>query len=234
MTNTASNPFVEMFEDPERARAYADGPVRFTPGFSDMHKMVSVLLNEQITNTPTIIVHGAGGGLELAALAGANPAWQFLGVDPAKPMLDEAEARLGSLMSRVTLHHGYIDTAPEGPFDAATSLLTLHFMEPDERVETIRQIVDRLKPGAPFVAVHKSFDQSEPNRDIWLLRYEAFARASGVDSEMAASARGAVSSMTTALNPEQDIEIMQRAGLTAVSMFYSAFTWRGWVGYATR
>ncbi len=227
-----SNPFLEMFEDPERVRTYADGPAKFMPGFSDMHRMVSVLIRERVPDNARILVHGAGGGLELEALARANPGWRFVGVDPAKPMLNAAEARLGALMQRVDLHHGYIETAPAGPFDAATSLLTLHFLEIDERVQTVRGIVDRLNRGAPFVAVHSSFPQVEPERDIWLSRYEAFAVTSGVDPELANGAREAVAAATTMYEADQDIQVLRDAGLTSISPFYAAFTWRGWVGYA--
>ena len=44
-------------------------------------------------------------------------------------MLKLAERTLGPLGARVQLQHGYIDDAPDGPFDAATCLLTLHFLD---------------------------------------------------------------------------------------------------------
>ncbi|MFP3481047.1 class I SAM-dependent methyltransferase, partial [Burkholderia sp. SIMBA_057] len=81
---------------------------------------------------------GAGGGLELKALADAHPHWRFVGVDPAAEMLRLAERTLGPHMDRVELVEGYIDDAPEGPFDAATCLLTLHFLAPPERERTVR------------------------------------------------------------------------------------------------
>jgi len=115
MTNKQDNPFLEMFENPERARSYADGPAKFTPGFSDLHQMASVLLAEKCPDNAHILVHGAGGGLELEAFANGNPGWRFVGIDPAKPMLDAAELRLGPLMERVTLHHGFIESAPQAP-----------------------------------------------------------------------------------------------------------------------
>lgn len=232
MKKESSNPFVAMFEDPERASVYADGPAKFTPGFSDVHRMVNVLIREGVKSDAHLLIHGCGGGLELEALAVTNPHWRFVGVDPARPMLDEAEKRMNSLMDRVSLHHGYIDTAPTGPFDAATSLLTLHFLDEDERTETLSKIVARLKTGAPFIAVHSSFPQQEPDRTSWLQRYAAFAVSSGADLEMAEAARQAVGKMTTAFDPARDMQIFKNAGLTRVTEFYSAFTWRGWVGYA--
>ena len=71
--------------------------------------------------------------MELQALAEAHPGWTFVGVNPVREMLRQAERTLGLLMDRVTLIHGYIDDAPAGPFDAATCLLTLHFLPAGER-----------------------------------------------------------------------------------------------------
>ncbi|MEM7078818.1 MAG: class I SAM-dependent methyltransferase [Pseudomonadota bacterium] len=232
MTNELQNQFLKAFEDPEWVRNYSDGPVKFTPGFLDVHKMVNILIQESVPDQAQILVHGAGGGLELEALAEANPTWQFVGVDPAKPMLDIAEARLAPVMDRVTLHQGFIESAPKGPFDGATSLLTLHFLDASERVETVKNIVRRLKSGAPFIAVHSSFPSDQTNQDVWMSRYEAFAVASGVEPDEASRAREAVASMSTVFDSRVDVQILKDAGLTGVSAFYSAFTWSGWIGYA--
>jgi len=34
------------------------------------------------------------------------------------------------------------------------------------------------------------------------------------------------------LDPEHDAQLLSEAGFRDVAMFYAAFTWRGWVGYA--
>ena len=43
--------------------------------------------------------------------------WRFVGVDPAKHMLDQAQSALGALAWHVELHHVDAETAPEGPFE---------------------------------------------------------------------------------------------------------------------
>ncbi len=227
-----ANPFLEMFNDPEQAARYADGPAKFMPGFFDVHRMAGVLLRERAPRNAHVLAHGAGGGLELEAFARQNENWTFLGVDPAQPMLDEARRRLGPLIERVSLHHGFIEDAPKGPFDAATSLLTLHFLDAETRERTVSEIVQRLKPGAPFVAAHCSFSQTPTEREAWLSRYREFAKASGADAEMAENARMAVAEMMTLLDPGADKAILRAAGLSGVTQFYAAFTWRGWFGYA--
>src|SRR3546814_7647379 len=81
------------------------------------------------------------------------------------------------------------DLAPAGPFDGATCLLTLHFLDTEERIRTAAEIRKRLKPGAPFVAAHGSFPQGAGTRDRWLDRYASYAIASGGDPEDRKSTR---------------------------------------------
>jgi tRNA (cmo5U34)-methyltransferase len=220
------------FSDPQAVARYTDGPPRFVPGFADLHKMTGILLAEYAAADARVLVLGAGGGLELKALAQTHPGWSFDGVDPAPEMLKLARQTLGPLAMRVRLHEGLIDDAPEGPFDAATCLLTLHFLPANERRRTVQQIHHRLKPGAPFVAAHSSFPQSGRARALWLKRYAAFALGSGTDPAQTEKMRAAVEAHLSLYNPDEDEAILREAGFSDVSLFYAAFTWRGWVAYA--
>jgi tRNA (cmo5U34)-methyltransferase len=224
--------FLRAFSDPEAVARYLDGPRRFVPGLADLHRMTAILLAERAPADARVLVLGAGGGLELKALAEAHPGWTFVGVDPSGPMLTLAAQTLGPLAARVELVQGYIEDAPPGPFDAATCLLTLHFLGPAERCRTARDIRRRLKPGGPFVAAHGSFPQGEGARARWLSRYAAFAVASGIDPQKASAARTAVETSVSMLGPEQDRTILYDAGFSDVELFFAAFTWRGWIAYA--
>ncbi len=220
------------FSDPEMVTRYAEGPPRFVPGFEALHRMAAILLAEQTPSDAHLLVLGAGGGLELKAFAETHPDWTFDGVDPAPEMLKLAARTLGPLASRARLHEGYIDDAPEGPFDAAVCLLTMHFLETEERRRTVSEVRRRLKPGAPFVVAHLSFPQGPVEQALWMTRYIEFAKTSGVDPEQAEGARDAVEQHLHVLTPEQDEAVLRDAGFSKVSLFYTAFTWRGWVASA--
>ena len=224
------NAFADNFSDPAKGAAYAEGPKRFTPGLEAVHRMTNTLLQERAGPDASLLVLGAGGGLELQAMAAAEPRWRFAAVDPSAPMLDLARQTVGPDAERMTFVEGLIDDAPPGPFDAATCLLTLHFLAPDERRRTLTEIRHRLRPGAPLVVAHGSYPQGE--RERWLDRYAAFALASGAPPELVAMAREKVAASTTMLDPEEDERLMREAGFHDVALFYAAFTWRGWVAYA--
>jgi tRNA (cmo5U34)-methyltransferase len=90
--------------------------------------MTRMLLAERIPTDGRVLILGAGGGLELKAFVEALPEWSFDGVDPSADMLRLAEQTVVSHATRIQLHEGYIHSTPAGPFDAAISLLTFHFI----------------------------------------------------------------------------------------------------------
>ncbi len=223
---------MDPFSDPQAVARYAERPPRLVPGFDGLQRMAEVLLAERAPDDARVLVLGAGGGLELRAFAQARPGWTFDGVDPSAEMLRLAERTLGPLAGRARLHQGYIDDAPDGPFDAATCLLTLHFVVPEARRLTVAAVRRRLKPGAPFVVAHLSVPQGEGERALWLSRYAAFAVASGVAPEHAATAQTAIDAQLTVLTPEQDEALLREAGFADVALFYAGLAFRGWVAYA--
>ena len=220
------------FSDPQMVAKYTEGPPRFVPGYNSMLSMAAILLGERAREDARILVLGAGGGLELNAFAQAQPRWTFDGVDPSAAMLNLAKQTLGPLVSRAHLHQGYIDDAPEGPFDGATCLLTLHFVDVSERRRIAAEIRRLLKPGAAFVAAHLSAPNGDEERPLWLSRYSAFLTASGVEPEQAAAARNAVTNHLEILTPAQDEAVLRDAGFSEPTLFYTGFTFRGWVAYA--
>lgn len=214
---------MDPFSDPQAVARYAEGAPRNVPGYHAMQRMTTLLLAERVPEDARVLVLGAGGGLELKVFAEARPGWSFDGVDPSAEMLKLAQRTLGPLASRATLHQGYVSDAPIGPFDAATCLLTLHFLTLEERRRTAAEVHRRLKLGAPFVVAHFCIPQDE--RSVWLSRFAAYA---GIDPDQAAT----IDSHLTILSPEQDEAILREAGFSKVSLFYAGFTFRGWVGYA--
>lgn len=218
------------FNNPEHVKQYGEGPQKFVPGASDLHKMTGLLLAERAPDDGRVLVLGAGGGRELRDLADMQPGWSFVGVDPAGAMLEEARRVLGDDAGRAELVEGYIEDAPDGPFDGGVCLLTLHFLQRDERLRTLWEIRRRLKTGAPFVAAHSAFPPGD--RDLWLSRYAAFAVASGADPEQVDNMKAVVKANLPMLDSVMDETLMSEAGFSDVTLFYAGFTWRGWVAYA--
>ncbi|WP_319277184.1 class I SAM-dependent methyltransferase [Stenotrophomonas sp.] len=201
------------------------------PGLLDMQRMARLLLEERVPADGTVLVLGAGGGMELRAFTEAQPGWHFRAVDPSAPMLDMARQRLGPLASCVAFTEGYIDDAPEEECDGAACLLTLHFLPAEQRLHTLKAMRRRLKPGAPLVVAHHSYPQDDAQKGRWLQRFAAFSASSGIALD-AAHTVDSMARLLPALSPEQDVALLHEAGFGTVELFYAAFSFRGWVAYA--
>lgn len=217
---------------PGYAASYAERVARHVPGLRDMQRMAGILLAEHVPENGRVLVLGAGGGLELRALAQAYPGWRFDGVDPSPDMIAQARDILGEMAARVTFHQGYIDDAPDGSFDGATCLLTLHFLSRDERLHTLRELHRRLRPGAPFVMAHHSFPQADGQQDLWLWLNAAWLIAGGTPEAQAMAGIATMKERLPVLTPEEDAALLKASGFRKVELFYAALTFKGWVAWA--
>jgi len=220
----------DLFKDPEHARTYADRPRKIIPGFDGLHRIMAQLLAEASPRRTLVV--GGGGGLELKTLIGALPEGRFCAVDPAAEMIAQGKSYLGDPPS-VDWVEGYIFDAPEGPFDAATCLLTLHFVPDDgAKLETLKAIRSRLKPGAPFVIAHLCIDKSDPTSDQRFDRYLKFGSDSDMDPTVLKEAHERVRTHLNCVGPDRDEELLREAGFHGVEPVFRGLYWCGWVAYA--
>ena len=215
------------FDDPAAVAAYADKPRRLVPGHDALLAMTDLLLAEQMPPHGHLFVLGAGGGLEMTLFARNHPDWHFTGVDPSAEMLALAVKTMGDNATRATLITGYVHDAPDGPYDAATCILTLHFVPRAERVPTLQALRTRLKPGASFVCAHHSVPDT--NRTQWFTRFAAFAEMNGIDSHDIRKGASRMATELPILSPTEDEALLHQAGFSQITQFYHALTFRGWV-----
>lgn len=142
-------------------------------------------------------------------------------------MLELARETLGANASRALLVEGLIEDAPEREFDGATCLLTLHFLDPDARLKTLRGLFQRLRPGGLLVVAHHGYAPEARMR--WLRRSAAFASINGVLDSRDEASIAVMADKLPSLSAEDEVALLEAAGFTDVELFYAAFSFRGWV-----
>lgn len=218
------------FTDARAIASYATDTWRKVPCLADLHRMATLLLAEQAQAGAHVLVVGAGGGLELAAMAAAQPGWRFTGVDPSPAMLDLARKAVASCAERVQFVTGTVDQASEELFDGATCLLTLHFLERSERLTTLQEIRRRMRPGARLVVAQHAAIGGDAER--WLARSVAFGAGANKDLANALAAGKLMRQRLPLLTPLEEEDLLRAAGFVDVDLFFAAFSFRGWVGTA--
>lgn len=210
---------------------------RYVPGYEALLRMTSQVVAEAAPAAGTVLVLGAGGGLEIEALSRTSPEWRFVAVDPDETMLDAARERVrqSGVDSRVTWVSGLIFDAPSDVVcDAATCLLTLHFVPDDgAKLATLRAVRERLRPGAPLLLTDVSLDRATPDFELWLKRYFEFGVRGGIEPENMeeAIARIRDGEDVHVISPQRTEALLAEAGFSKCELFYAAFVWRGWIAY---
>ena len=220
----------QPFADPSTVAAYAENARRRVPGLADLHRMVTLLLAEQTQDSAHILVVGAGGGMEITAMAEARPTWRFTGVDPSRAMLDLARKEVRPFGDRVDLVEGTVDKLPERCFDGATCLLVFHHLDRTARLRTLTEIRRRLKPAARLVFVEHA--ACAPDPELWMTRSVAFGDRDQLDWSKAKASGKVMVEQLTLLTPTEEENLLRDAGFSEVALFYAALSFRGWVAIA--
>lgn len=204
------------------------------PGYDALLTMLTSLCQIHLTDEAHILIVGAGGGNEISVLGQAQSTWRFTGVDPSEKMLAVAQSKVESLglRERVTLYNGVVQELPLHSFNAATSLLVMHFLPDDgTKLDYLKAIVARLQSDSPFVLVDFQGDkQSEVFKrlvDGWQKR----AQLAGMEPQRLTELTNGVEQHLQYISEERTLELLTQAGFIKVTRFYTAFVFTGWFAF---
>jgi tRNA (cmo5U34)-methyltransferase len=214
---------------------YEQAPRWFIPGYDASHAMAAVLLRDRIGERGRILVVGAGGGVELSVFARECQGWTFTGVDPSVAMLRQAKSKVeaAGAAARVSWVQGVVENSPLEPFDAATAFLVLNFVPDDgRRLESLREIHVRLRPGAPFLMINRCTDKNSARFEDDLRVYAAFARRNGAPAEVVEGAVRMQRESLFSVPPEREEAMLAQAGFGDARLFYAGLRIFGWIARA--
>jgi tRNA (cmo5U34)-methyltransferase len=202
------------------------------PGYVAMHDMVCAILSQGLAKDARLLVVGAGTGMELVLLGMNNPGWRFTGVDPSADMLGVARETLEmrGLAERVELFEGVIHDLPgDDRFDAATSVLVMHFLPDDGgKAAYLKAIAERLRPGAPLVLVDQHGPRPSPAFDEKIAQWKRYQLLQGLPAEDAEASMVRRLGANHYVPEERIVALLQEAGFEQVERFYQAFVVGGW------
>jgi tRNA (cmo5U34)-methyltransferase len=208
----------------------------FCGAYEEMFKLTHCYLRVILPRQAKILVVGAGTGMEILEFAPLNPGWSFIGVDPSADMLALARKKISekNLAGEIELEKGYVDDLKEEEvFDAATCILVMHFLKDDgTKLQLLESISERLKPGAPFILIDGFGEPGSANFEEVKVAWKNYPIISGVPGETVEQIFNEVIMKTVHFVPESRImELLETAGFTRVSKYFSGFLYSGWIGY---
>lgn len=225
------------FEDQDLSRIneYVSLAERYIPGRLAIFAIVESAFHELLTaEAAKILVLGAGGGEEIIRLGADNPSWSFVGVDTFEPMVEMAKSRLASspVGKRSVVHTTAVEQLDDSEFDAATCILTAHFVPDDgSKLAFFEAIRARMKPGAPLAIIDgvgvAGGRDTELLRRIWVRH----AIRNGVPEAEAAKNSQNFSKISV-VSAEREEELLQAAGFKNLVPIYQGLAIKGWLAFA--
>ena len=204
------------------------------PGADALYRLSQAQFELSLPAHAHILIVGAGGGREIETLGESEKTFTLTGVDPSQDMLHIAKhyRSLGTASDRTSLLHGTVNdvNAPEGGFDAATSLLVMHFLPdndgPDGKLCYLRAIRERIKTGAPFMLADVSYD-SDAEFDAMQPMFLTHAELAGLDRNLVVEAPGMIKTMPT-ISSARTAELLLEAGFREPQLLFQTLWYRGW------
>lgn len=206
------------------------------PGVDALYRCIRAICDAELEQDAEILIVGAGGGREIEALAASPRHYRLTGIDPSNAMLDIAREYVASAKAseRVELVQGLTANLLEtASFDAATSILVMHFLPDDGSKQTyLCDIRKRLRVGATYLHVDVTFgDRAEFEALASAMRKHAalVGLAEIADAPPTAIARMAFGQPTSGIVSETRArELFASAGFRVVAPFYRGFWYAGW------
>ncbi len=221
--------------DASRANEYAEQSRIALAGYEACHELAACLLSSALGrgSEAHVLVVGVGGTANEIIVSGRlEQRWRFTGVDPSPPMLAGAQAAVetAGLSARANWYAGRVDELPaDDRFDAATLIGVLHHLAGREaKLEILREIACRLKPGAPFIlACNRGTYRANP---VFLNGWANRWRMAGTADEQVQAKIGKI--LEGADPPASDGEVgtlLSDAGFASPQLFFSSLFWGGWI-----
>jgi len=219
--------------DATRANAYESKIRRIVPGYEVMHDLALNLLHNYLPPQAKILVSGAGTGQEVVTYAHANPTWQITGVDPTDKMLSIAQARVNEqkLGDRIQLTLGKVKDLPPGPsFEAATSILVMHFIPDDgAKNEYLTEISSRLKSRGKFIVIDLVGDKTSKEFDIFLSTWKARQLRMSEDKKEVEKDFEHIPKDIQFITEGRMKELLKEAGFQEIHKFFQSYLFSGWI-----
>ena len=198
---------------------------------NNLHLLNSIIL-KKLPEDAQILCVGVGTGADLLELAKENPKWNFVGIEPAKSMIDECEKKLNKykLSNQCELFNGYLsDYNSTKKFDAVLCLFVMHFIKDiTQRAQMYKEMSNLLKKDAYLIITEISADKDDNSYINLLENWNEFHKLSGTPSQDIEQVRNMVENQLAVISSKETEKLIEQNGFLNANPFFQSFLIKGW------
>jgi tRNA (cmo5U34)-methyltransferase len=219
--------------DGDYGRDYDALVKRVIPAYEQIFLATVSLFERELGHDARVLVVGSGTGAEVIAFGTANPSWSITAVDPSAEMVRTATARVAALdeATQISIRQGYVHDLPRSPpFDAATVMNVLHFLEDDgSKAALLESVSARVRPGGLVAMVDLHGDPESAEFELLMDGWVKFMEHMGLRGQAREEFLERLDRGMVYVSAAREEELWRSAGFELDVQFYRAFLYGGWL-----
>ncbi|HFD80753.1 MAG TPA: carboxy-S-adenosyl-L-methionine synthase CmoA [Gammaproteobacteria bacterium] len=219
----------------EVAEVFDDMVSRSVPFYDEIHRILLDIVDRACPRLEKVYDLGCSTGTTISILSkhldgkGIRPS--FIGIDNSENMLVKCREKIAaSGVHDCTLHCRNIEDTEITDADLVVMNYTLQFLDPEERLQVLKNIHDGLRPGGVFVLSEKiRVDQPQVQELLTELYYD-FKRRNGYSELEISQKREALENVLRPITPGEQLQSLREAGFTRADMIFRWYNFASYIG----
>lgn len=219
--------------DDKVANVFPDMIKRSVPGYSHIIGVIGILAEQYAQ--PNSNIYDLGCSLGAATVSMRHrvhaPGVKIIAVDNSQAMLDRSADYLDSEDSPIPVETRCADITSLTVQNCSFAVLnfTLQFIEPDQRLQTLKSIYDGLLPGGALVLSEKLAFTDRQQESLLAAHHHDFKRANGYSDLEISQKRQAIERVLLPETADQHSQRLHDAGFAQVSQWFQSFNFASFI-----
>lgn len=214
----------------QTAETYETRIKRLIPGYELLQGLTAAKLKTLLPESASLLIAGAGTGMEIRSTAKGNNQWRYSAVDLSPEMLGFAKEQISNDGLNNDIDY-FVGDMKEQSFtnthDAALSLFVLHFVADDGcKLAFLKKIRSSLKDNSYFI----SADLTEHKGQSLLKAYHTWLKQNTGHSDD--QIKNIIENMSENFHPlstERYNELLGEAGFQPATAFFQSFVYKAYI-----
>ncbi|MGE0487777.1 MAG: methyltransferase domain-containing protein [Vulcanimicrobiota bacterium] len=215
------------------AQVFDDMVRRSVPHYEAVQELMARLVLARGADGPIYDLGCSTGNTLVRLVELAEEPLKLVGVDQSQAMLDHAAQKLAPRRERHDIELVRADIEPpefaQGPPTAVILSLVAQFLRPVRRQALLDQIRARLKPGGCLVMLEKVILPGRQTNNLYIEQHHHFKLEQGYSVDEIRRKREALENRLVPFEPEENLQMLGRAGFSEVSIFFSWLNFQGYL-----
>lgn len=214
----------------QSAETYETRIKRLIPGYELLQDLTAAKLKTLLPENASLLIAGAGTGMEIRSTAKGNNQWRYTAVDLSPEMLGFAKEQISNDGLNNDIDY-FVGDMKEQSFtnthDGSLSLFVLHFVADDGcKLAFLKKIRSSLKDNSYFI----SADLTEQKDQSLLNAYHTWLKQNAGHSDD--QIKNIIENMSKNFHPlstERYNELLGEAGFQPASTFFQSFVYKAYI-----